>query len=135
LDNFCWLNPFMGNIDQVDSAVTDTARLTQATKIHLKEIMGFKGQERKKERKKESEATEQWCQRLYFIRLGQITQEGEMRKAGEQFEKHCLFKFPNHIPKLHKEERRRMSNVLSHCKAGTWTNNSRNRNEKGWRTI
>jgi hypothetical protein len=47
-----------------------------------------------------------------------MTQEGEMRKAGEQFEKHCLFKFPNHIPKLNKEERRRRSDVLSCCKAG-----------------
>jgi hypothetical protein len=47
-----------------------------------------------------------------------------MRKAGEQFEMHCLFKFPNHIPKLKKkkkkkkEERRRTGDVLSHCKAG-----------------
>jgi hypothetical protein len=77
----------MGNIDQVDSAVTDTASLTQATKIHLKEIMGFKGQERKKERKKESEATEQWCQHLYLKSIASSNSltisQSSTRKKGE----------------------------------------------------
>ena len=34
--------------------------------------------------KKESKLTEQWWQHLHFIRLGQRTPAGEMRKAGEQ---------------------------------------------------
>jgi hypothetical protein len=55
--------------------------------------------------------------RLYFIRVGQITNEGDMLKAGEQFENHRLVKFPTRIPKLNKEERERMMKVLIHCKA------------------
>jgi hypothetical protein len=62
-------------------------------------------------------STEKWIQRLYFIIVGQTTQEGDMLKAGEQFENHRLVKFPTHIPKLNKEERRKISNVLIHCKA------------------
>ena len=55
--------------------------------------------------------------RLYFIRVGQATQEGDMLKAGVQFENQSLVKFPTHIPKLNKEERERMMKVLVHCKA------------------
>ncbi len=67
---------------------------------------------------KESSSKEMWIQRLYFIRVGQTNKEGDMLvKAGEQFENHRLVKFPTRIPKLNKEERRKMSKVLTHCKA------------------
>jgi hypothetical protein len=38
-------------------------------------------------------------------------------KAGGQFENHRPVKFPTHFPKLNKEERERLSNVLIHCRA------------------
>jgi hypothetical protein len=52
-----------------------------------------------------------------FIRDGQKTQEGDMIKAGEQFENQSLVKLPTRIPKLNKEERERMVKVLAHCGA------------------
>jgi hypothetical protein len=46
---------------------------------------------------KERNSTDKWMQRLYFIKLGRITQEGDMLKAGGQFGNHSLVKFPSRI--------------------------------------
>jgi hypothetical protein len=77
-------------------------------------------------------STDKMNKRLYFIRVGQITNEGDMLKAGEQFENHRLVKFPTHIPKLNKEERRKMSKVLTHCKAEALCSYSRNAGGIKW---
>jgi hypothetical protein len=55
--------------------------------------------------------------RLCSIRVGQTSKEGDMLKAGVQFENHRLVKFTTPIPKLNKDERRKMSKVLTHCNA------------------